>query len=1349
MPSKVVNLTIDSDKNWLAASDGDKIYKYRTEYALSGRARCKRCGELVKQGDVRIGIPVKWKYWINSWAHPQCVRTQEQGKELEKVIYGFKDLKGKDKKVLIETLNGDPLKNNDLAEEDDWLPSCSAADIKPLNIPSLPLLPHQKIGTAWMVNQEKTSVKGGILADEMGMGKTLQTIGLLFHTKTPMTPTLVITPASAMGQWEEEIKRFAPSLKVLIFHGMTKKLKVSDLKKHHVVLTTFSKLEAEYRKILNEAKVSCKYCQRKLLPASLKLHLKYFCGPKATRTKKQQLREKKGHVAAEKAKATLGIGESVPSMTNIYKEIMNESGRAPIGRYDKGSRALQRDAEKATNNITVQPIGMKPFYIDPKENPTLAKVQETIHNKYGVTPADQTLIHQKASLAGAKKKLSAFGIQQGDIIHVSFTLSESDSDSDSDSDVPKAKRTKKTKPSAKKSKPAVDASSSDEESESDFPKTQVKKKAATKPPTKQSKKGANSKKQVTESESSSESEAAPQLKGKPAAKQSKKNAKPSGKKSKRQVSESDSSDSDSESSEASEQPVKKAGAKKPATKQSKKRAAMQESSEDSDSSESEASVQAKKKVAKKPATKQSKKSTKPLGKKSKGRGDSHSSGSSSSDSESVAKEQSKKLQKPAGKKGKAASSSEDSDSSESSEDSLQKKALKKSTTKRGVKPTGKKAVKGTDSDTGSSDSGSVAKKKPAGKANKRGKPAAKRGKKRAISSDSDSESTESSSESVKKGKGKKLVKKENKKRRKDDTSSEESSSDSESTESSSESVKKGKGKKLVKKVNKKRRKDDTSSEESSSDDSSSDSSDSSDSDKVGKKRKRGKKEKKDTDDKDDINNLDFEQSLMYKLTWHRLVIDEAHRIKSRTTNTAKAVYAVKAENKWGLTGTPLQNRVGDLFSLIRYLRFSPYAYYLCSGKDCDCKSLEWKFGKECSCGHSMMRHYSSFKKQILNPISRYGYIGEGNRAFEMLKSDVLSKIQLRRTKLEVAKDIKLPELKVIIHKGELDEREMDFYEALYKRSTAKFDGYVSKGTLMHNYAHIFELLARLRQAVDHPYIVTKNKINTADVKKVTRVLCSICGEEITDNSTAVKVPCRHVFHSACCELYLEMSVGEEVACPGFCCDKKFKKSSIAGADEEKEPKGKKKAKENNEKESMMEKVDEAEFTSSTKLEDLVKYMKAVPKDDKCIIFSQYNGMLDLVKWRLQREGIVTAQLTGSMAAEKRSVLLKEFRENSKVRALLLSLRAGGEGLNLQIANHVFTLDPWWNPAVELQAIQRAHRIGQTKPVTAVRFVTQNTIEEKMYQLQEKKQLVFDGTIDGSNAALSRLSGEDINFLFNH
>ena len=100
-----------------------------------------------------------------------------------------------------------------------------------------------------------------------------------------------------------------------------------------------------------------------------------------------------------------------------------------------------------------------------------------------------------------------------------------------------------------------------------------------------------------------------------------------------------------------------------------------------------------------------------------------------------------------------------------------------------------------------------------------------------------------------------------------------------------------------------------------------------------------------------------------------------------------------------------------------------------------------------------------------------------------------------------------------------------------------------------------------------------------------------------------------------------------------------------------------------------------------------------------------------------------------------------------VTVILISLKAGGVALNLTVASHIYLMDPWWNPAAEYQAIDRAHRLGQQKPIRAVRFVVRNTVEERILRLQDKKRLVFEGTVGGDAAALGQLSEEDLRFLF--
>ena len=146
-------------------------------------------------------------------------------------------------------------------------------------------------------------------------------------------------------------------------------------------------------------------------------------------------------------------------------------------------------------------------------------------------------------------------------------------------------------------------------------------------------------------------------------------------------------------------------------------------------------------------------------------------------------------------------------------------------------------------------------------------------------------------------------------------------------------------------------------------------------------------------------------------------------------------------------------------------------------------------------------------------------------------------------------------------------------------------------------------------------------------------------------------------------------------------------------------------------------------------------------------------MLDLIRWRLHSDpylnqlGLGVRALHGSMNVQARDAALKDFREDCNVRVLLMSLKAGGVALNLTVANHIYLMDPWWNPAAEMQAIDRTHRLGQYKSIRAIRFIAANTVEERILQLQEKKSLVFDGTVGRDAGSLKMLTVDDMKSLF--
>jgi SNF2 family DNA or RNA helicase len=143
------------------------------------------------------------------------------------------------------------------------------------------------------------------------------------------------------------------------------------------------------------------------------------------------------------------------------------------------------------------------------------------------------------------------------------------------------------------------------------------------------------------------------------------------------------------------------------------------------------------------------------------------------------------------------------------------------------------------------------------------------------------------------------------------------------------------------------------------------------------------------------------------------------------------------------------------------------------------------------------------------------------------------------------------------------------------------------------------------------------------------------------------------------------------------------------------------------------------------------------------VFSQFTGFLAKARERLDAEGIGYCYLDGR--TRRRDRVLERFKEGSDP-VFLISLKAGGFGLNLTEADYCFLLDPWWNPATEAQAIDRTHRIGQTRPVMVYRMIARNTIEEKVVALARRKVALFSGVMDEGDLFASSLTAEDIRGL---
>ena len=166
---------------------------------------------------------------------------------------------------------------------------------------------------------------------------------------------------------------------------------------------------------------------------------------------------------------------------------------------------------------------------------------------------------------------------------------------------------------------------------------------------------------------------------------------------------------------------------------------------------------------------------------------------------------------------------------------------------------------------------------------------------------------------------------------------------------------------------------------------------------------------------------------------------------------------------------------------------------------------------------------------------------------------------------------------------------------------------------------------------------------------------------------------------------------------------------------------------------------------SAKLDILMPRLSEVTEEGhKAIVFSQFTSFLAIVRRRLEREGIDYEYLDGK--TRHRGVAVERFQTDPNCKLFLISLKAGGQGLNLTAAEYVFLLDPWWNPAVEAQAIDRAHRIGQSRRVFAYRLITRDTVEEKVLGLQATKRELADAIINADNSLIRNITGEDLMLL---
>ncbi|KAG9246506.1 SNF2 family N-terminal domain-containing protein [Calycina marina] len=494
---------------------------------------------------------------------------------------------------------------------------------------------------------------------------------------------------------------------------------------------------------------------------------------------------------------------------------------------------------------------------------------------------------------------------------------------------------------------------------------------------------------------------------------------------------------------------------------------------------------------------------------------------------------------------------------------------------------------------------------------------------------------------------------------------------------------------------------------------------------------------------------------LFSLKYFRVILDEAHLIKNRNAKSSKACYEIESEHRWVLTGTPIVNRLEDLFSLVRFLRVEPW------------------------------NNFSFWKTFITVPFESKNFM----RALDVVQT-VLEPLVLRRTKdmktLSGEALVPLPPKTVHIVEIELSKPEREVYDHIFTRAKRTFAANLEAGTVMKAYTSIFAQILRLRQSCCHP-ILTRSQNLVTDEEEAGELADAASGfaddmdlqsliarfTSATDDSANTNAFRAHVleqildeadnecpicseqpmiehtvtgcWHSACKKCLLDYIThqtdkGNILRCPS--CREVINTRDIFEV-----------AKDDSDADSLSGKpkitLQRLGSNSSAKISALLSSLKALRKElpgTKSVVFSQFTSFLSLVEPALTRASIPFLRLDGSMAQQARAAVLEQFASSTKGTVLLLSLRAGGVGLNLTMAKRVYMMDPWWSFAVESQAIDRVHRMGQTGEVKVSRFIIKESIEEKMLKIQDRKKFIATslGMMNDAEKKLQRI--EDIKEL---
>ncbi|RXM33922.1 Transcription termination factor 2 [Acipenser ruthenus] len=457
------------------------------------------------------------------------------------------------------------------------------------------------------------------------------------------------------------------------------------------------------------------------------------------------------------------------------------------------------------------------------------------------------------------------------------------------------------------------------------------------------------------------------------------------------------------------------------------------------------------------------------------------------------------------------------------------------------------------------------------------------------------------------------------------------------------------------------------------------------------KKEDGDKPAKDDDDQD----ISLPRQPLVQVTWCRIILDEGHNIKNPRVQTSMAVCKLRAGKRWVVTGTPIQNNLLDMYSLLKFLRCSPFD------------------------------EYKLWKNQVDNGSKR------GGERLNILTKTLL----LRRTKDQLDSSgkplVSLPERCCQTHRLKLSEDEQSVYDVVFAQSRSTLQSYLKRhegGDSKHSGQadNPFDKVAREFGASQSGSQPQSQASSTVHILSLLLRLRQCCGHLSLLKKTLDHTELQNEGITLSLDEQLNALSLSELSSPDL-------KSTVSL---------------NGTKFKSDLFDDTRESTKISAILAELKEIKSGPIIQKSVIVSQWTSMLRVVAVHLDRIGLRCATIDGSVNPKKRMDLVEEFNTNPKgPEVMLVSLCAGGVGINLIGGNHLFLLDMHWNPALEDQACDRIYRVGQIRSVTIHRFVCEGTVEDKITELQDKKKELAKKVLSGTGDSFTKLTLADLKILF--